>query len=405
MYVSPPLQHPYLFFIFFHLPYSSFTFSFSFSYIPLAIYFFPCILFSFFLCLHPLSSPPFTIFIVFLTSSLSSLPVLRSQAKVCVLLLLTFHSLPITWFVLAASPSCNLILLSLFSPSHLHHYPFSFLYIPSSVHRLLSLTSPSFTLFPQPHHRPSSPFLSSFLDSSPHPHPPIHPLSSPSIHCCDSLLLPSRIYTLSSPLSILFSVHPFSPPSSSLSYTLFAISPFLSYSLFTTPSLFFLLFLIYCCHLPPFKSSSLFTTPVLFVILLFLILHCYFPLFYPLLSSSSFLSSLYSSFSSPYPQPNAYILPLYPPPYRQQLFFTPSSTSLLYSSSSSSSTQATVDYSGAILEHDEAFRTLFGIPEALHITHLDDIHNVIPSLQLPPLPTSSSSSLPQVCGGVLWFYF
>ncbi|XP_050711977.1 uncharacterized protein LOC126996027 isoform X3 [Eriocheir sinensis] len=67
--------------------------------------------------------------------------------------------------------------------------------------------------------------------------------------------------------------------------------------------------------------------------------------------------------------------------------------------------KATVDYSGAILEHDEAFRTLFGIPEALHITHLDDIHNVIPSLQLPPTPASSSSSPPleleqQQCTGV-----
>lgn len=124
---------------------------------------------------------------------------------------------------------------------------------------------------------------------------------------------------------ILLPSHPFYP----LHY-----SPLQSSSFFSS-------FIIYCCHLPPFKSSSLLTTPVLFVVLLFLILHCFFPLFIhssplPLSAlpySSAFLHSILNlmpisflfiflhtgnSFSSPHPQPHFYILPLHPPPHRQQ---------------------------------------------------------------------------------------
>ncbi|XP_045121201.1 uncharacterized protein LOC123510276 isoform X2 [Portunus trituberculatus] len=55
--------------------------------------------------------------------------------------------------------------------------------------------------------------------------------------------------------------------------------------------------------------------------------------------------------------------------------------------------KATVDYSGAILDNDEAFRALFGFPDTVLISHLENIHNLIPSLQLPsPPPTSTTST-------------
>ncbi|XP_063877898.1 uncharacterized protein LOC135109926 isoform X3 [Scylla paramamosain] len=57
--------------------------------------------------------------------------------------------------------------------------------------------------------------------------------------------------------------------------------------------------------------------------------------------------------------------------------------------------KATVDYIGTILDSDEAFRALFSFPDTVIISHLENIHNLIPSLQLPsppPAPPSSSSS-------------
>ncbi|KAG0710119.1 hypothetical protein GWK47_023441 [Chionoecetes opilio] len=66
--------------------------------------------------------------------------------------------------------------------------------------------------------------------------------------------------------------------------------------------------------------------------------------------------------------------------------------------------KATVDHSGAILDHDEAFRTLFAFPETpLHNpAETRNIHTLIPSLQIPPAPSASSPCSPT---SVVWWWW